>query len=227
VTAKARLSLVVRLPVSTVEATLGHNPQATCFALWITAPNRSRPSGRERRSRVRPLLPYSGVGSVPHRGDSGGERRVLLNLPRTRNGVVPRRASCSEGVAVHDTDRVDGVGVARRLRSWVRDVPALTALVPDVRGRVALYGLRSSGVGAAMSIFTGDWSEVSPPLITYHRDLLITHADDLVTQVCAVCLMQQCPDWRAAREWLLAADELTVPAPHHAAMAQLDRKPRS
>ena len=96
-----------------------------------------------------------------------------------------------------------------------------------VWSRIALHGLRSAEVGAVMGVLAGDWSEVSTPIIRYHRELLIAHADELVTQVCGLCYMQQCPDWRAAREWLLAADELTIPAAHYPELAELDRKPRS
>lgn len=75
-----------------------------------------------------------------------------------------------------------------------------------------------------MSIRTGDWSELSAALITYHRERLMAHADDLVTQVCPVCQVHHCEDWRAAREWLLAADKLTTPAAHYPAVAERDRK---
>lgn len=72
-----------------------------------------------------------------------------------------------------------------------------------------------------------DWPERSAPVVAYYRDLLIAHTDDLVTQVCLVCQVHQCEDWRVARDWLANADELTAPAPHHQAVAALDRKPRS
>lgn len=157
-------------------------------------------------------------------GNPGGERRMTPDSAKN-NGRRSRRP-WSEGVAVHalGIHRSDGAGAAHRLRSRVRDVPALITLVLDVRGHAALYGLRSPGVGEVMTISTGDCLELPVPLINYHRNLLMAHADDLVTQVCPICRVHQCEDWRAARKWLSAADELTVPQERWLSIARLDLK---
>lgn len=75
-----------------------------------------------------------------------------------------------------------------------------------------------------MTIFTSDWSELPVPLINYHRDVLMAHADGLVIQVCPICQVHRCEDWRAAREWLSAADELTASPKRWQSMAGLDLK---
>lgn len=37
--------------------------------------------------------------------------------------------------------------------------------------------------------------ELSPELVTYYRDVLLKHANDLITDVCPVCQVAKCSDW--------------------------------
>jgi hypothetical protein len=49
---------------------------------------------------------------------------------------------------------------------------------------------------------------LEPVEVAYYRDMLVTHADDLVTGTCALCFMDRCPDWQNAFDRLSAAGEL-------------------
>jgi hypothetical protein len=65
-----------------------------------------------------------------------------------------------------------------------------------------------------------------PIEIAYYRDMLVAHADDLVTGVCAVCLMDHCPDWRNAYDRLAAAGELMTLPQRYQQAAERDRQAR-
>lgn len=60
--------------------------------------------------------------------------------------------------------------------------------------------------------------------VAYYRDVLIAHADDLITGVCAICLMSRCPDWQNAFDRLSAAGELMAAPGRWQAVAEMDRK---
>lgn len=65
---------------------------------------------------------------------------------------------------------------------------------------------------------------LEPVEVAYHRGVLVTHADDLVTGVCALCLMDRCPDWRNAHERLAEAGVLMTPPARYRQAAERDRQ---
>ena len=44
-------------------------------------------------------------------------------------------------------------------------------------------------------------------LTAYYRDVVATHADDLVVGACLVCRVPRCEDWRSASERLWCSNE--------------------
>lgn len=82
-----------------------------------------------------------------------------------------------------------------------------------------------------MSMFTPaerDWTPepMTPVEVTYYRDVLVTHADDLVLAVCQVCQVTRCPDWRTAYDRLALAGQLMATPDRWQGAAEVKRKPR-